>query len=65
MEYENCSVYPIADENVIAICYKGLLWTLDEVGEQKVVLADYVACCTKAVGNVQWGMCKRIASVKR
>lgn len=42
MEYENCYDHAIADENIIvedgktsAICYKGLLWTLDEVGVQK------------------------------
>lgn len=44
MEYENCYSHAIADENIMAedgnaavICYKGLLWTLDEVGVQKTV----------------------------
>ncbi|MCM1218523.1 MAG: hypothetical protein NC548_28885 [Lachnospiraceae bacterium] len=43
-ERENCYSHAITDENmavedgqVTAICYKGLMWTLDEVGVQKTV----------------------------
>lgn len=44
MEYEDCYSHSVADENIIidngkvtAIRYKGLTWTLDEVGVQKTV----------------------------
>lgn len=44
MEHENCYNHVIKDENIIvddenvtAICYKGLLWALNEVGVQKTV----------------------------